>query len=373
MTDAAESAEGPEQGVRVERRGALGLLTLDRPRALNALTHAMVRRLAEALAAWADADGDGVRTVAIVGAGDRGLCAGGDVVTLARDVTEGDGTGAAAFWRDEYRLNLAIARFPKPVVAVQDGVVLGGGVGISGHASHRLVTERTRIGFPEVAIGFVPDVGGTWLLTRAPGELGTRLAMTGTPVGPGDALLLGLADRFVPSERLPALLAALETDDVDDAVRSVQADPPAGELAAVRSVTDAAFAGDDVGAILERLRRSGDPAAGELAATIEQRSPLAVAVTLAALRRGRTLPSLAAALDQEYRTSRRSSQHPDFVEGIRAQLVDKDRNPRWDPATHDEVEAADVDAHFTTPPEGDLGLAGPADADPSGPATEETP
>src|SRR5690606_19606737 len=164
----------------------------------------MVRLIVEALNAWRD---DDIATVAIVGAGERGLCAGGDVIGLHRAATEGEPEFAAAFWRDEYRMNAMIANYPKPVVAVQDGLVLGGGIGVSAHASHRVVTERSRLGFPEVTIGFVPDVGATWLLSRAPGELGTRLALTGASVGAADAIHVGLADHLVPSRSVPELLA----------------------------------------------------------------------------------------------------------------------------------------------------------------------
>ena len=200
-------------------RGALGVIELDRPEALNALTHRMVTDMADALRAFA-AD-DAVERVLITGAAQQApasphgeqvpaakprwqqpLCAGGDVVSLHADVQSTRGQGAARFWRDEYTLNAQIARFPKPVVAIQHGIVLGGGVGISGHASHRVVTDSTRIGFPEVTIGFVPDVGATWLLTRRRGELGTRAALTGDHFGAADAIALGLADSFVPAERL---------------------------------------------------------------------------------------------------------------------------------------------------------------------------
>ncbi len=319
--------------VRTTRRGRLAVIELHRPEALNALTHEMVLGIAAALAA-AEADAS-VATIAIVGAGDRGLCAGGDVVGLRTDVQERGGAGARAFWRDEYALNAAIARAAKPVVAIQHGIVLGGGVGISAHASHRIVTDSTRIGFPEVTIGFVPDVGASWLLSRAPGELGTRVALTGEHVGPADAILLGLSDAFVPQARMPDLLEALTSTDADDAIAAVAAPPPAGELAGAG--TEGAFAGDDLRAILARLEAPGEGAAesAALAATIAKRSPTALAVTLASLRRAAALPSLERALEQEYRVSSHVSLLPDFAEGIRAQLVDKDRAPHWQPARID--------------------------------------
>lgn len=351
--------------VRTARRGRLARIELHRPEALNALTHDMVRGIAAALAA-ADADAS-VATIAIVGAGGRGLCAGGDVVGLRTDVHERGGAGARAFWRDEYALNAAIARARTPVVAIQHGIVLGGGVGISAHARRRVVTESTRIGFPEVTIGFVPDVGASWLLSRAPGELGTRVALTGEHVGPADAMLLGLSDAFVPHARIPDLLEALASTDADEAIAAVATAPPAGELAASRALVDEAFAGDDVAAILARLDAAGEGA--RLAAIIRSRSPLALAVTLASLRRAGELPSLDAALKQEYRVSSHVSLLPDFAEGIRAQLVDKDRSPRWRPAAIDEVTRAMVEACFAPAPDGDLELPAPA---PSPDRPEET-
>ncbi|MGC5077873.1 3-hydroxyisobutyryl-CoA hydrolase [Agrococcus sp. DT81.2] len=339
--------------VRTARRGRLALVELHRPEALNALTHDMVRAIAAALA---DAEPDpSVATIAIVGTGDRGLCAGGDVVGLRTDVQERGGAGARAFWRDEYALNAAIARARTPVVAIQHGIVLGGGVGISAHASHRVVTESTRIGFPEVTIGFVPDVGASWLLSRAPGELGTRVALTGEHVGPADAILLGLSDAFTPDARIPDLLEALTSTDADEAIATVAAAPPAGQLATVRELVDDAFAGDDLGAILERLASAGEEGA-VLAATIGRRSPTALAVTLASLRRAAQLPTLERALEQEYRVSSHVSLLPDFAEGIRAQLVDKDRSPRWQPATIDQVSNAMVESCFAPAPDGDLHL-----------------
>ncbi|MCR8670564.1 3-hydroxyisobutyryl-CoA hydrolase [Agrococcus sp. HG114] len=361
MSDALGSEQPrPEQRrsehVRTEVRGALGVITLDRQRALNALTLEMVQAVADALGAFAD--DARVERVAITGAGERALCAGGDVVALLDDVRATGGEGAARFWSDEYRMNAAIARFPKPVVAIQHGIVLGGGVGVSGHASHRVVTDSTRIGFPEVTIGFVPDVGATWLLTRRAGELGTRAALTGDHFGAADAIALGLADAYVPEDRLPELMAMLESTEPDAAIGRLAAQPPEGRLAGERALVDPALAGDDAGDALARLDASG-PDGQAIAATIRSRSPYAVAVTLAALRRARELPSLEAALVEEYRISRHVSRQPDFAEGVRAQLVDKDRAPKWRPASLAEVTPAMVEASFAAPPEGDLRLPAP--------------
>jgi enoyl-CoA hydratase len=329
--------------VLVERRGRLGVLTLHRPRALNALTTEMVGMVNDALATWA-AD-DTVATVLVTGAGERGLCAGGDVVTLARAAQSGDLAAPARFWQDEYAMNAAIARFPKPYVALMDGIVLGGGVGISAHGSHRVVTERTRLGMPETGIGFVPDVGGTRLLAQAPGELGTHLGLTGEHVTGADAIALGLADAFVPSERLAGLVSALATTDADAAIAAVAEAPPASELLPQRAWIDAAYAGDDLGAILERLADGAEPARAA-AATLARRSPTALAITLRALRAAAHESSLEEALRREYRVSTHALVLPDFAEGIRAQLVDKDRAPRWSPADPADVDPAVVATAF---------------------------
>lgn len=325
-------------GVRVERRGALGLITLDRPRALNALTHGMVLEIRAALDAWA-AD-DAVRTVALRGAGDRAFCAGGDIVGLHRDATSGDGRAAAIFWRDEYRLNALIARYPKPVVALMHGIVLGGGVGLSAHASHRVVIASTRIGMPETGIGFIPDVGGTWLLSRAPGELGTHLALTAGSVGASDALALGLADAYLEAEQLDALVSALETERADAAIARLSGPAPAAPLLDEQHWIDAAYAGHDPLTVLARLETSSEPAAREAAASIRAKSPTSVAVTLGALRSAAGMPDLEHALAAEFRLALRALLAPDFAEGVRAQVIDKDRAPRWSPPTLEQVDPA---------------------------------
>ncbi len=343
---------GGEPELLVEVRGSLGLLTLNRPRALNALTHGMVVMMRAALDEWAARDD--VLAVAVVGAGERGLCAGGDIVSLHADARAGGGAAAAAFWSDEYRLNAAIARYPKPYVAVMDGIVLGGGVGISAHGSHRVVTERSRIGMPETGIGFLPDVGGTWLLSHAPGELGTHLALTGTMIGADDAIAVGLADARVPSRSLGELIAALELLDPaveSDASAAVDATiaefaEPAGAapLLDERAWIDAAYAGDDAGVIMGRMRASDHEAAIAAADALAARSPSAIAVTLAALRRSARAGSLEEALALEFRAALRALAAPDFAEGVRAQVIDKDRSPRWSPPTLAEVDPAAVEA-----------------------------
>lgn len=346
--DGAAGNGHPE--VLFERRGRLGLVTLNRPKAVNALTAGMVDLMLRQLTAWAG--DDDVATVLVQGAGERGLCAGGDIVAIYEDMLHG-GHRTAGFWQAEYRLNSLIARYPKPYVALMDGLVLGGGVGISAHGSVRVVTERTRTGMPETTIGFAPDVGGTYLLSHAPGEAGTHAALTGAHLGAGDAVFLGLADHYVPSGSLTDLAAALVDHDAEDVVERYTRPAPDSLLAGHRDWIDACYASDDAARIVRRLREWAGPgreAAVEAADTIEAKSPTSVKVTLASLRRAAGL-TLDEALAQEYRAGIRFLAGPDFREGIRAQVVDKDRNPQWKPATLADVLPGQVD-RFLEPLEG---------------------
>ncbi|TJZ44670.1 enoyl-CoA hydratase/isomerase family protein [Streptomyces piniterrae] len=345
----------PEESVLLGVEGRTGRVTLNRPRAINALTHEMVTRISGALDAWEQ--DPRITAVVITGAGERGLCAGGDIRAIREDVRTGGGDASTAFWRDEYRLNARIARCSKPYVALMDGIVMGGGVGVSAHGSVRIVTERSRVAMPETGIGFVPDVGGTYLLALAPGQLGTHLALTGAAVGPADALLCGLADHFVPADRLPALLSDLSRADVADVLPSYVRDAPPGELGANREWIDHCYAADTVEEIVDRLLDSGVTAAKETAGTLLGKSPTALKVTLAALRRARRLGSLEAVLAQEYRVSCAALHHPDFAEGVRAQVIDKDRAPRWTPASLGEVTDDEVAGFFA--PLGDRELSWP--------------
>lgn len=346
---------GTEDPVLLRVEGRAAHITLNRPRSLNALTHDMVRGIDTALTSWEH--DDTVETVVIAGAGARGLCAGGDIRAIHDDVSTGDGAATAAFWRDEYRLNARIARYPKQYVALMDGLVMGGGVGVSAHAGTRVVTERSRVAMPETGIGFVPDVGGTYLLALAPGELGTHLALTGAQAGPGDALLCGLADHYVPSAALPTLVRDLSGAPARDALaRHVQA-APEGELTSARPWIDACYAADTVEEIVDRLLARDEPAAREAAVTLLAKSPTALKVTLRALRRARDLGPLESVLDQEYRVSCAALAHPDLAEGIRAQVIDKDRDPKWSPGTLVEVTDADVERFFAPLGERELGLA----------------
>ncbi|MCS0603360.1 enoyl-CoA hydratase/isomerase family protein [Streptomyces sp. LP11] len=348
---------GTEAPVLFHTAGRTARITLNRPKALNALNHEMVRRIGEQLTAWEH--DPAVETVVITGAGERGLCAGGDIRAVHDDARDGDGSASAAFWRDEYHLNARVARYPKPYVALMDGIVMGGGVGVSAHGAVRVVTERSRIAMPETGIGFVPDVGGTHLLGLAPGELGTHLALTGAHIGAGDALLCGLADHYMPAASLDAFLADLAGLPVRDALARHVQPPPDGDLDRRREWIDACYPAGTVEDIVTRLLDHGDPAAKEAAETLLTRSPTSLKVTLAALRRARRLGSLEAVLDQEYRVSCATLSTPDLVEGIRAQVVDKDRRPRWSPETLAEVTDADVERFFAPLGDRELGLAGP--------------
>lgn len=355
---ASALAEDPihrEAEVLVRREGRVGRIELNRPEVINALNPAMIRAISAALTDWEQ--DPGVSAVAITGAGERGLCAGGDIVAVRRVAIAGRLGEAEGFWREEYLLNAQIARYPKPYVAVMDGIVMGGGVGVSSHGSVRLVTERSRVAMPETGIGFVPDVGGTYLLGRAPGLLGTHLALTAGSIGAGDALLCGLADHFMPSSRIRALLADLATADVHSAVAQHVATAPPAPLAEQREWIDYCYDSDSAEEIVARLQASGRPEAKAAADRILGNSPTAVKTTLATMRRVPGLGSLEAVIDQEFRVSCASLRNPDFLEGVRAQVVDKDRRPRWSPPTLDAVTAESVERHFAPLGDRELGLA----------------
>ncbi|MGH8878619.1 MAG: 3-hydroxyisobutyryl-CoA hydrolase [Stackebrandtia sp.] len=345
------------------RHGALGRIRLNRPKAINALTHAMVVSMLAQLDDWAG--DESVRAVVIDGAGDRGLCAGGDVRQLREAIVHGDGD-PERFWDDEYRLNAAIANYPKPYVAIMDGVVMGGGVGVSVYGSLRLVTPRSKVAMPETGIGFFPDVGVLYPLSRAPGELGTHAALTGMPMTGADAVLCGLADAVVEPDTIEPMLAALADGKVEpdtavadgvpvergalpgSATTAANVGPGDGfaaPLAADREWIDTCYRGDDAVAILAALRNRPETAARHAAEVLESRSPLSVAVTLAAIRRAAFM-SLTEVLDQDRHLGRHFAAEPDFVEGVRAVLVDRDHNPRWRHNGLAEVPAIEVKAMF---------------------------
>ncbi|GAB3239682.1 enoyl-CoA hydratase/isomerase family protein [Mycolicibacterium hippocampi] len=333
------------EDVLVSVVGGVGLITLNRPKAINSLTHPMVGRISAALTAWEN--DDAVRAVVVAGAGDRGLCAGGDVVAIYHSARAG-GAEARQFWHDEYLLNAYIGRYPKPYVALMDGITMGGGVGLSAHGSVRVVTETTKMAMPEVGIGFVPDVGGTFILSRAPGLLGIHAALTGAPFTGADALAMGFADHFVPHDRLDAFTEKIQADGTDSAIAAFAEEPPPSPLLAQREWIDNCYAGQTVSDIVEALRGNGAEAAGEAADLIASRSPVSVSVALEAVRRAASLKTLEDVLRQEFRTSCGALRSHDLVEGIRALLIDKDRNPQWSPASPAEVTAEDVAAYFVS-------------------------
>jgi enoyl-CoA hydratase len=346
-----------DEHVRTARGLSAGRITLDRPAKYNALTLDMVRGIAAVLVAWEN--DPTLHAVVIDGAGKRGLCAGGDIRILYDGAGERDGR-AQIFWAEEYRLNATIAGYAKPVTALMSGTVMGGGVGLSAHARHRIVTETTELAMPEANIGLIPDVGATWLLSRAPGETGTYLGLTGARIGAADAIHLGLADYFVPTEACGALVAALlhERVDGDDAIRSIvrryAAFAGKPRLAEQRTSIDRAFAHDTVEEIVHALLADGSPFALSAARQIAANSPTSVKLTLRALREASTYGSLEECLRLEYRLMSRLLDGHDFCEGTRAAIVDKDRAPKWSPAQLGDVSVADVDSYFISLRDGEL-------------------
>jgi len=326
------------------RRGAAGIVTLNRPKALNAVTHDMVRALRTQLDAWAK-DG-AVTRVIVTAAGERAFSAGGDIRALTDLGRAGRQGEALTFWRDEYPLNTMIKRYPKPYVALIDGIVMGGGVGISVHGSHRVAGDRFTFAMPEVGIGFFPDVGATWFLPRMPGELGTWCALTGDRLKTADAVATGIATHHVRSDRVADLTDALCGNVSVDATLAAFAEPAGeGPVTTRRGAIDRLFAGDRVEDILRALDGAGDEWAAATAATIRTKSPTSLKLALAQVRRGRDW-SFEDCMRCEMRIVSRIVYGHDFYEGVRAVIVDKDNTPRWQPATLAEVTESDVERHF---------------------------
>lgn len=303
----------------IRKSGRAGRITFTRPKALNALNHDMALAIHKALDEWRD-DPE-VALVIIDAEGDRSFCSGGDIAAVYRAGLAGDHQVGRDFFRDEYRMNAAIADYPKPVVAFMQGFVMGGGVGVGGHAGHRVVGDTTQIAMPESGIGLIPDVGGTWLLGRSPGRIGEYLALTGARMGPGDAIHAGFADSYLPESDWPAAIADLE--QTGDATRIVGVTPPPSPLA-TRDLS--AFGGRSIDQITAALEDEGDD---EALKPIRRNSPLSMAAGLAMVRAARGDQRIQESLAREYRFTWRATSDTDFLEGVRAQLIDKDRNPQW--------------------------------------------
>ena len=340
--------------IEFELRGVAGVVTLNRPQALNAVTHDMVRALRSALDDWAD--DPAITRVVIQAAGGRAFSAGGDIRALTDLGKTGKIDEAVQFWRDEYPLNACIKNYRKPYIALIDGIVMGGGVGISIHGSHRVAGDKFKFAMPEVGIGFFPDVGATWFLPRMPGELGAYCALTGERFKTDDACAVGVATHRVPTARFQTLLEGLCGNVSVDALLAAFAEPAGkGPIVSRRAAIDRLFTGDRVEDILHALdNETGEHAdwACATAAVIRTKSPLSLKLALAQVRRGKAW-DFATCMQAEFRIVSRVIRSHDFYEGVRAVIIDKDNKPRWQPATLDTVAAADIERHFAALEGGD--------------------
>jgi enoyl-CoA hydratase len=336
-----------EPEVLIERRGRGGFITLNRPKALNALNLGMVRSIAGALD---DFERDAcILRVVVTGAGGRAFCAGGDIRLLYEQGRAGDRQAQLTFWREEYQLNRRIKTWSKPYVSLIDGLVMGGGIGLSLHGSHIVASERASFAMPEVMIGFFPDVGAVWPLARLGRGMGAYLALTGARADAGDALALGLAHRFAPAEAIPALEAALAGDEPLEAILGrFAAPPPASKLAAIADWIAHCFARGDPATSLAALKRAAEAGAADAAATraaMLGKSPTSQAIAARQLALY-AQSSFDEALRTDFRIVSRICLGHDFYEGVRALIIDKDNRPAWRPAALDAVSAGDIDAYF---------------------------
>ncbi len=340
-----------EPEVLFARDGVAGIITLNRPKAMNALTLNMVRAIHPQLIAWA-AD-DAVKLVIIEGAGEKAFCAGGDIRALHDWGKAGD-HHVIDFYREEYRLNAFIKTYPKPYVALMDGIDMGGGVGVSVNGSHRVASERLVFAMPETGIGLFPDVGGTYFLPRCPGEIGMYLGLTGQRLKAADAIYASIADVFVASENFDALKVRLASGQaLDTALGGLKGDAGEASLAAQHTKIDAHFSKSSVVKIIASLEADGSEWASKTLSVLAAKSPTSLLVAYAQVRAGASL-SFDEAMRLEFRLTNRFMRGHDFYEGVRAIIIDKDQAPKWKPATLAAVSAADVDAYFATLGEDEL-------------------
>jgi enoyl-CoA hydratase len=339
-----------EPDLIARREGSAGIIRLNRPKAINAVTLEMFRDIDKALDAF-EAD-PAVAVIVLEGAGERGLCAGGDIRALWGS-SKVNGDLGKILWREEYILNVRIKKFPKPYVAFMDGLVMGGGVGLSAHSSHRVVTERTRLAMPEVGLGFFPDVGGTWLLSHSPGEIGAYFGLTGTTMNGPDAIHARFADAVVPSAKLPALREALTKVRPGTSSREVRAlidgfatKEKAGPVAAKQAEIDRLFGHERMEDIVAALKHDGSELAQSALKTLSEKSPRGMVVALKLLRLARNAASLEECLVREYRAALEVFRSDDFREGVRAAVIDKDRNPKWSPPDIESVTPDMVAPYF---------------------------
>jgi enoyl-CoA hydratase len=350
MTASAAAVVDTEGDLIVRREGSAGIIRLNRPKAINAMTLEMSEGIDAALDRF-EADPD-VAVVVLEGTGERGLCAGGDIRGLYESSRAGGDLGKR-FWRQEYIMNARIAKFPKPYVAFMDGLVMGGGVGLSAHARHRVVTEKTKLAMPEVGLGFFPDVGGTWLLSRAPGEIGTYFGLTGQTMNGPDAIYARFADTVVPTAKLAALRDVLTkvrpgtaSSEIKLLIDGFALREAAGPVAALQSNIDAWFAHDRMEDIVAALQRDGSEQAASTLKALSEKSPRGMVVTLKLLRLARASSSLEECLVREYRAALEVFASDDFREGVRAAVIDKDRNPKWSPAAIEDVTPEMIAPYF---------------------------
>ena len=329
-----------ELSVRTE--GRIGWITLTRPDALNALTAGMLTEIERSLDSWLE--DASVELAVIDAAGQRAFCAGGDIVEMHRSGVRGDLEYGRRFWRNEYRLNAKLANSKIPVVTFLQGFTMGGGVGIGCHARHRIVGESSRIAMPECAIGLVPDVGGSYLLSKAPGRIGECMGVSGYRAGPADAILAGLADVFVPEDDWRELKLQLAASGDANEINKARKDPPVGQFPSNRDRIDRIFSGSTVPDIVGALRENGSQLAETCLKSIARHSPLSMACALKLIRLQRDSRSIEDALALEYRYVHRSVEQADFLEGIRALVIDKDNRPNWRHSSPSAVGAHEVDA-----------------------------
>jgi enoyl-CoA hydratase len=336
-----------------ERRGAAGIVTLNRPKVLNALNRPMIVSLRETLKVWA-AD-DEISAVVVRGEGERAFCAGGDI-RMFYESSGTDGAEARDFWREEYALNAEIKHYPKPYIALMHGIVMGGGMGLALHGAYRVADESLLCAMPETGIGFFPDVGASWFLSHCPGEIGLYLALSGARLKLPDALYLNFVSHFLPQEKWSELIEALSSGDAaSDLLRRAQLKAEEPPLGKVRTAIDAAFSAQTPEEILRRLDAAGTAWSREAAALIRSRSPTSVKIALREVREGRHL-AFDDCMRMEFRIASRMPELPDLREGIRATIIDKDNKPMWSPQNLDAVPDNVVDGCFLPLPDGELPL-----------------